>query len=113
MLRHAVRTMPPGSSPAESASERRDFRRPELLASQIRLLYGNANVGVGVTLVAAPILGRLQWGVISHRLVLGWCAYMVLVVGGEVRPVAALSAPRPRETRVRAGGAARSPWAQL
>ncbi|HTU03839.1 MAG TPA: ATP-binding protein, partial [Candidatus Sulfotelmatobacter sp.] len=47
--------------------------------AQIRLLYANANVGVGVTLLAATILAWLQWGTVSSTVVLGWWIYMVLV----------------------------------
>jgi len=50
-----------------------------MLGAQVRLLYGNANVGVGVTLAATAILGRLQWGVAPHSIILGWCLYMFLV----------------------------------
>ena len=71
--------MAPSSSPAESAYERLKSRKRQILAAQIRLLYGNTNVGVGVTLVASPILGRLQWGVVPHLIILCWCTSMILV----------------------------------
>ena len=71
--------MTPSSSRSEVAHAQRDSRRPEILAAQVRLLYSNTSVGVGVTLVATPILGRLQWGVAPHRIILGWCLYMLLL----------------------------------
>ncbi len=60
-----------------------DCRKRQVLAAQVRLLYGNANVGFGVTLVAASILGRLQWGVIAGPTVLGWWLCMFLVAVGR------------------------------
>jgi hypothetical protein len=71
--------MTPISAPAVVAHARRDSRRLQILAAQVRLLYGNSNLGIAVTLVATPILGRLQWSVVSHRIVLAWCLYMFLV----------------------------------
>ncbi|HXB74778.1 MAG TPA: ATP-binding protein [Candidatus Acidoferrales bacterium] len=67
------------TSPVDAAHADQDFPRQQILAAQVRLLYRNANVGVGVTLVATPILGRLQWGVSPHRVIFGWCLYMFLV----------------------------------
>jgi len=75
--------MTPSSSPAEALDPRRDLRRRQVIAAQTRLLYNNTNVGVGVTLVATTILGRLEWGVNPHFIVLGWCLYMVLVSVGR------------------------------
>ena len=46
---------------------------------QVRLLYKNTDLAVGVNLVAAAALGWLQWEAISHPVVLGWVVYMVLV----------------------------------
>lgn len=71
--------MPPSLSRAEVVHGYPDSRRGEVLAAQVRLLYGNANVGVVVTLVATAILGRLQWGLTSPLVILGWGLYMVLV----------------------------------
>jgi signal transduction histidine kinase/CheY-like chemotaxis protein len=71
--------MTPTSSPADAAPARRESRRLQILATQVRLLYGNSNVGIAVTLVATPILGRLQWSVVAHTVILGWCLYMFLV----------------------------------
>src|SRR6266542_6714167 len=75
--------MTPSSSPAEAAYGHRDSRRRQILAAQVRLLYSNANVGVVVTLVATAILGRLQWGVAPHFIIIGWCLYMFLVSVGR------------------------------
>jgi signal transduction histidine kinase/CheY-like chemotaxis protein len=36
------------------------------------MLYSNVNVGVAVTIVAATVLGRLQWAVVPHRIIFGW-----------------------------------------
>jgi Domain of unknown function (DUF3883) len=75
--------MPPSSSPPEAAHVHRDSRRRQILAEQVRLLYCNANVAIGVTLVATAILGHLQWGVVPHLVILGWCLYMFLVSVGR------------------------------
>jgi signal transduction histidine kinase/CheY-like chemotaxis protein len=75
--------MTPNSSPVELAQANEDCRRRQVLAAQVRLLYGNANVGVGVTLVATSILGYLQWEVVAHPIVLSWCLYMFLVAAGR------------------------------
>ena len=93
--------MTPNSSPAEPAQANGDCRRRQILAAQVRLLYGNANVGVGVTLVATSILGRLQWEVVAHPIVLSWCLYMFLVAAGRFTLARRYwrSAPSSLETR--------------
>jgi len=93
--------MTPNSSPAEPAQANGDCRRRQVLAAQVRLLYGNANVGVGVTLVATSILGRLQWEVVAHPIVLSWCLYMFLVAAGRFTLARCYwrSAPSSLETR--------------
>ena len=68
-------------SPADAPQ--RDRGRRQILTAQVRLLYSNANVGVGITLIATVILGRLQWGVVPHPIILGWCLYMFLVSVGR------------------------------
>src|ERR1017187_4702430 len=75
--------MIPTCSPAGATPGHPDLRRLEVLAAQVRLLYGNSNVGIGVTLIATAILGRLQWGVISHTVILAWSLYMFLVSVGR------------------------------
>jgi PAS domain S-box-containing protein len=67
------------SSLTEAASTPPDIREQRILAEQIRLLYANANVSSAVTLCVAAILSYLQWGVISHLIVVGWLTYMVVI----------------------------------
>jgi signal transduction histidine kinase/ActR/RegA family two-component response regulator len=71
--------MTPSSSLAEAATHHRDSIRQEILAGQVRLLFGNANLGVAATLVAATILARLEWPVSPHWIILLWWLYMSLV----------------------------------
>src|SRR5438067_6440 len=71
------------SSPANTAHANGDDRRLQVLAAEVRLLYGNANVGVGVTLVASLILAYLQWGVVAQPHILSWCLFMLLVSVGR------------------------------
>jgi signal transduction histidine kinase/ActR/RegA family two-component response regulator len=69
--------------PAEVAHARRDSGRQQILAAQVQLLYRNAGVGIAVTLVGSAILGRLQWEVVPHAVILGWWLYMCLVSVGR------------------------------
>jgi signal transduction histidine kinase/CheY-like chemotaxis protein len=57
----------------------RDSSREQLLSAQLRLLYANANLGVVVNLLAATILGGLQWGIVPKPIVSGWWLYITLV----------------------------------
>jgi signal transduction histidine kinase/CheY-like chemotaxis protein len=75
--------MTPASSPPQPASAHPGSRTQEVLAAQVRLLYSNANVGVAVTFIATAILGGLQWGVVRHGHILGWCLYMFLIAGAR------------------------------
>jgi signal transduction histidine kinase/CheY-like chemotaxis protein len=43
------------------------------------LLYANANAGVAVTVCVTAVLSYLQWGVISHPIVLVWLLYMLVI----------------------------------
>jgi signal transduction histidine kinase/ActR/RegA family two-component response regulator len=61
------------------SSTGRNVRKQEILAAQVRLLYANANLGIGVTILAAAILARLQWGVVSKPIVAAWWTYMIVV----------------------------------
>jgi signal transduction histidine kinase/CheY-like chemotaxis protein len=54
-------------------------RRQEVVAAEVRLLYVNTEVGAGVTILAATLLSRLQWGLISTAVIAGWWTYMALV----------------------------------
>lgn len=54
-------------------------RRSALRAEQIRLLYANSNVAVGVTIFVSSVLCFLQWQVIPRGILLGWLAYMLAV----------------------------------
>ncbi len=71
--------MTPSSSLAEAATHHRDSIKQEILAAQVRLLFGNADLAVAITLVGAPILARLQWQVSPHRIILAWWLYMSLI----------------------------------
>ena len=56
-----------------------DSRTREILSGQVNLLYANAGVAVGATILAATILAFLQWRVIPDGVILGWWVYMFLV----------------------------------
>jgi signal transduction histidine kinase/ActR/RegA family two-component response regulator len=64
---------------ASEARVNRDSTSEQLLAAQLRLLFGNANLGVVINIVAAAILGALQWGTISKPTIMAWCLYITLV----------------------------------
>jgi signal transduction histidine kinase/ActR/RegA family two-component response regulator len=66
-------------APGSAARAHRDSRELEILSGQVRLLYANANAAVGVSILAATILGRLQWGVVPNSAVLAWWLYMILL----------------------------------
>jgi signal transduction histidine kinase/ActR/RegA family two-component response regulator len=66
-----------GAPPAITTGQ--DHRRQQILLSQVRLLYANTYAGVCVTVIAAALLGRLEWGLVPHPLVTGWWVYMGLV----------------------------------
>jgi len=69
--------MTPSNSSAAGAT--RDLARRRILAAQVQLLYSNTNVAVGVTVIAAGILGVLQWRVAPHPLIVAWWVYMFLI----------------------------------
>jgi len=73
----------PAMTQDSAARVHRDSRRQEILSAQVRLLYRNANVGVSVTIIAATILARLQWGTVPKFVVLGWWLYTILVSGSR------------------------------
>jgi signal transduction histidine kinase/CheY-like chemotaxis protein/HPt (histidine-containing phosphotransfer) domain-containing protein len=55
------------------------FRKQQLLAAQVGLLYANVNTAVVVTVIGTVILGVLQWGFIPHPVILGWCLYSLVI----------------------------------
>ena len=46
---------------------------------QVRLLYENTAISVGVTVAVASVLSYLQWSVIPHAVILGWLSYMLAI----------------------------------
>jgi signal transduction histidine kinase/ActR/RegA family two-component response regulator len=64
---------------ASVARVNRDLSKEQLLSAQLRLLYANTNLGVVVNILAATILGGLQWGVIRSPVVIAWWLYIALV----------------------------------
>jgi signal transduction histidine kinase/CheY-like chemotaxis protein len=71
----------PNPTPAEAGQATQNRRKLQVQAEQIRLLYSNANSGVAVTVCVAAVLSYLQWGVISHSIVLAWLVYMLAISG--------------------------------
>jgi signal transduction histidine kinase len=68
------------SSPAPAKLPvQQDSKSSEILSAQVRLLYANANIGIVVTVLAATTLGLLQWPFVSHRVVVVWWLYMILI----------------------------------
>lgn len=53
--------------------------RQQILSAQLRLLYANANLGLGVTVLASTILAALQWGIVPKFVIVGWWFYMALI----------------------------------
>jgi signal transduction histidine kinase/ActR/RegA family two-component response regulator len=76
-------------------------RRQEILLAQVRLLYANTYIGVCVTIIAAALLGYLEWNFVSHSVIVGWWVYIALVTA--VRYAVALhfrvASPGATETR--------------
>src|SRR5690242_7035622 len=58
-------------------------RREEIQRAQLRLLAANASLGACVTIIAAPILGLLEWAFVTHSLIIEWWVYMGLVSLGR------------------------------
>ncbi len=58
---------------------KQDSAREQILPAQLELLYANANLAAGVTLLAATILGGLQWGIVSRPVIAGWWLYMAVI----------------------------------
>ncbi len=57
----------------------RESTAEQLLSAQLRLLYTNANLGGLVNVLAATILGGLQWSLIPRSVVIGWWLYIIVV----------------------------------
>ncbi len=58
-------------------------RKRQIYAAENQLLYANANLGIVVTGIAIPILGYLQWVVISNRVIFCWSLYMLGVAAAR------------------------------
>src|SRR5436853_4777415 len=71
--------MSPSALPDDAACARQRLRRLLIRAEQVRLLSCNVNLGLGVTVVAAGILGALEWAVVRHQIIIAWCLYMFAV----------------------------------
>lgn len=73
--------MLPAPPSAEPALER--TWESAVYGEQIRLLYENTTLSVGVTVAVSSVLCFLQWAVIPHRAVLAWLTYMSLISLGR------------------------------
>jgi signal transduction histidine kinase/ActR/RegA family two-component response regulator len=65
--------------PTASVRVNRDSSGEQILAAQLRLLFANANLGVVVNILAATILGGLQWGIVAKPVISGWWLYIIVV----------------------------------
>jgi hypothetical protein len=73
------------SSPAlamPGQATEQQWKRP-VRADQIRLLYANTNAAVRITVGMSVALDYLQWGDISHSVILSWLAYMLAISAGR------------------------------
>jgi signal transduction histidine kinase/ActR/RegA family two-component response regulator len=75
--------MPPRSSAIDPERIQWESAGREILPEQVRYLYANSGVGVGVSIVAATLLGYLQWRYIPDRVILGWWLYMIVVAASR------------------------------
>src|ERR1043166_9864976 len=80
-------------------------RRQEILLAQVRLLCANANSGVCVAIVAAAILGYLQWDFVSHSAVVAWWIYMALATAARYAVARYFRDASPPPTEPRGGRA--------
>ena len=53
-------------------------KKNQILLEQLKLLYANTNLAIGITILAAIVLGSLL-SVIPRYVVFGWWLYMALV----------------------------------
>jgi len=77
--------MVPSPSEAGSGCGSREHRTGQVRAEEVRLLYANANAATLVTVVAALVLGGLQWSAVPSSAILGWFAFMLLVSGARFK----------------------------
>jgi signal transduction histidine kinase/ActR/RegA family two-component response regulator len=54
-------------------------RIQEIRSAEVRLLFANASIGTGITILAAALLGGFQWTVVARAVIGRWWAYMALV----------------------------------
>ncbi len=63
---------------SEDAPVAQNNRKSHIYDAEVRLLYSNANIGAVVTVLAAAVLSYLQWGFVSHWVIIGWTSYMLV-----------------------------------
>ena len=90
----------------------RDFSSQQLLPAQLRLLYANANLGVVINILAATVLGGLQWDVVARPLVFAWWFYILLVSVARTRSPGITGTPL-QPLQIATSGARSSPPASL
>ena len=73
------RAAPPHTPAVEPAEHKNRVLQHAVRVEQIRMLYHNATLAAGVTVIVASVLSYLQWKVIPHPIVLAWLAYMTAV----------------------------------
>jgi signal transduction histidine kinase len=70
---------PHGSSAEQLGRNSASGEHPQLYAEQVRLLYGNALVGLIATLINAPVLVFILRSVVPHRVLTTWLVCIVLI----------------------------------
>lgn len=65
----------PVSAPGLNSSSKRN----QILLEQLKLIYANTNLAVGISVLAAIVLGSLLSDVIPRHIVFGWWIYVGLV----------------------------------
>src|SRR4051812_31989907 len=78
-----VFVMSPHPAPSEALRKDERRRNRQVYSAEIHLLYTSANLGFGVTAVAVPALGYLQWPAISGSVVLAWSLFMLVVAAAR------------------------------
>jgi signal transduction histidine kinase/CheY-like chemotaxis protein len=64
--------MTASSLPRSDAPAGHDSRAGQILAAQVRLLFGNTRTAVGVTVLASTILAWGQWTCVPHATIAAW-----------------------------------------